>query len=189
MTPEALAGGFVRPAEEAARGFRGLLEVLARPGLILRLEGAAPPAPLSGAAGVLALVLLDGTTPVHLAGGHDCPALRDWLAFHCGAPLVGAEEAAFAFGRWEDLQPVTRFAIGTPDYPDRAATLVIDCPRLEAEGARLRGPGIRGEARLSLPEIAAFRANRAQFPLGFDAFLACGDRIAGLPRSTRVEDI
>ena len=151
MTPEALAGGFVRPAEEAARGFRGLLEVLARPGLILRLEGAAPPAPLSGAAGVLALVLLDGTTPVHLAGGHDCPALRDWLAFHCGAPLVGAEEAAFAFGRWEDLQPVTRFAIGTPDYPDRAATLVIDCPRLEAEGARLRGPDPQRDAGGELP--------------------------------------
>ena len=29
----------------------------------------------------------------------------------------------------------------------------------------------------------------ALFPLGFDAFLTCGTRVAGLPRSTRVEDI
>ncbi|MFN7596068.1 MAG: phosphonate C-P lyase system protein PhnH, partial [Cereibacter sp.] len=34
-----------------------------------------------------------------------------------------------------------------------------------------------------------FRANHALFPLGFDAFLTCGSRVAGLPRSTRVEDV
>ena len=86
-----------------------------------------------------------------------------------------------------DLAPVSRFAIGTPDYPDRAATLVVVTDRLDDAGATLRGPGIDGAARLSLPEIAAFRANRALFPLGFDTLLTCGDRLAGLPRSTRVE--
>ena len=60
--------------------------------------------------------------------------------------------------------------------------------RLEPDGPRLTGPGIVREARLSLPETAAFRANHARFPLGFDCFLTCGDRLAGLPRSTRVED-
>ena len=33
----------------------------------------------------------------------------------------------------------------------------------------------------------AFRANRALFPLGFDTLFTCGDRLAGLPRSTIVE--
>ena len=37
------------------------------------------------------------------------------------------------------------------------------------------------------PEIAAFQANRRRFPLGFDTYLTCGDRLAGLPRSTKVE--
>jgi alpha-D-ribose 1-methylphosphonate 5-triphosphate synthase subunit PhnH len=61
-------------------------------------------------------------------------------------------------------------------------------PELSATGARLTGPGIETETRLSLPEIAAFQKNRARFPLGFDCFFTCGDRVAGLPRSTRVQE-
>ncbi|MEY4982364.1 MAG: hypothetical protein RIR62_630 [Pseudomonadota bacterium] len=189
MTPDALTGGFAAPPVDSARAFRTILDALARPGTIHAVAGARPPAPLSVAAGTLALVLLDGTTPVHLAGAHDCGALRDWLTFHTGAPLVGPREAAFAFGTWDALAPVDRFAIGTPDYPDRAATLVVEMAALGSDGPRLTGPGIRGAAQLSLPETAAFRANRTLFPLGFDTFLTCGDRIAGLPRSTRVEDL
>ena len=41
---------------------------------------------------------------------------------------------------------------------------------------------------LSLPEIAAFRANRALFPLGFDCYFTSGDMLAALPRSTIVEE-
>lgn len=188
MTPDALTGGFATPAHDTAHAFRGLLNALAQPGHIFSLSGSTPPAPLSPAAGALALTLLDGTTPVWLAPGHDRQDLRDWLAFHTGAPLVAPERAAFAFGTWQALQPVSRFGIGTPEYPDRAATLVVEMPGLTAGGARLRGPGIRGEARLSLPETAAFRANNALFPLGYDTFLTCGDRIAALPRSNIVEE-
>ena len=113
--------------------------------------------------------------------------VRDWLRFHCGARLVGAEEASLAFGTPEALNPLGRFAIGTAEYPDRAATLVIEVPRLAPEGAILRGPGIDGMARLSLPAPADFAANAALFPLGFDSLLTCGAALAGLPRSTRVE--
>jgi alpha-D-ribose 1-methylphosphonate 5-triphosphate synthase subunit PhnH len=186
---DALAGGFHAPPTESAQVFRGCLAALSRPGTIMTVVGALPPAPLSVAAGSLALTLLDGTTPVHLAGALDCAALRDWLTFHTGAPIVGVAEAVFAFGTWDALQPVTRFAIGTAEYPDRAATLVIECATLTAEGPRLSGPGIKDSARLSLPETAAFQANRALFPLGFDAFFTAGDQIAGLPRSTIVEDV
>lgn len=182
-----LTGGFDDTPVQAARGFRAILEALSRPGRIHRLTGATPPAPLSPAAGVAALVLLDSTTPLHLAPGHDTPALRSWIAFHTGAPLVGAEAAIFAIGTWAALQPVGRFAIGTPDYPDRAATLIVETDRLEPAGARLTGPGIAGSARLTLPDRAAFQANHARYPLGFDSFLTCGDRLAGLPRSTHVE--
>lgn len=189
MTPDALTGGFSTPSTDAARAFRAALDALSRPGMIRHLSGAVPPAPMSVAAGTLALTLLDGTTAVHLAGAHDCAALRDWLTFHTGAPLVDAGKAAFAFGTWDALFPVDRFAIGTPEYPDRAATLVVEVPDLTATGTRLTGPGIKAEAWLSLPATTPFRANRALFPLGFDTFLTCGDRIAGLPRSTIVEDV
>lgn len=188
MTPGTLTGGFATPPTDSARAFRAILDALARPGTIRTVDGAAPPAPLSSAAGAVALTLLDGTTPVHLAGDHDTQDLRDWLTFHTGAPLVAAVGAAFAFGTWDALLPLDRFAIGTPEYPDRAATLVIEMPNLRPEGATLQGPGIKGRAHLSLPATAPFIANRALFPLGVDAFLTCGDRIAGLPRSTIVRD-
>lgn len=186
---DALSGGFAAPPLDAARAFRALLDVMARPGRIADLGGAVPPAPLSVAAGTVALTLLDGTTPVHLAGAHDTAAVREWITFHTGAPLVGAEDAVFAVGTWGALQPVTRFAIGTPEYPDRACTLIVECTGLKPQGARLTGPGIKDVAHLSLPEAVAFRANRALFPLGFDAFLTAGNRVAGLPRSTIVEDV
>lgn len=182
-----LSGGFDRPAEQSAHAFRALLEAMARPGRIFPVSGAAPPVPLSVAAGVALLVLTDPTTPLHLAGDLDCPALRGWIGFHTGAPLVGAGQAQFALGRWDALQPVGRFRIGEPGYPDRSATLIVEMDRLEAQGPRLTGPGILTEARLSLPETAAFTRNRALFPLGFDTILTCGAHLAALPRTTKLE--
>jgi alpha-D-ribose 1-methylphosphonate 5-triphosphate synthase subunit PhnH len=187
MSADALTGGFAAPALDAARAFRAVLEATARPGTIHTVNGAAPPAPVSVAAGVVLLTLCDTTTSLHLAGAADTPAMRAWVAFHIGSPLVAAEDADFAVGRWADLQPVTRFRIGQPDYPDRSATLIVETDRLVNHGPSLTGPGIETATWLSLPETAAFRANRALFPLGFDTILTCGDRLAGLPRSTRVE--
>lgn len=189
IASDALQGGFKDAPVESARAFRAAMEAFARPGRIGTLAGALPPAPLSVAAGVLLLTLADPTTPVHLAPSHDTEDLRGWLTFHAGAPLVGPGEAVFAVGTWAALTPVTRFAIGTPEYPDRSTTLIVEMAALVAEGPRLSGPGIRDAAHLSLPEIAAFHANHALYPLGFDVFLTCGDRIAGLPRSTRVEEV
>ena len=189
MTPEALLGGFTDAPRQSARAFRAALEAMARPGTVWAVDGATPPAPLSVAAGVLILTLCDGTTPLHLGPSYDLPVVRDWVTFHTGAPLVAAKDAQFACGTWADLMPVDRFAIGLPDYPDRAATLIVEMPALTAQGQRLTGPGIATAAHLSLPETAAFRANRALFPQGFDTYLTCGDQVAGLPRSTIVEAV
>lgn len=189
MTALALQGGFTAAPVQSAQAFRAALNALSRPGTIWTVAGATPPAPLSIAAGVLILTLCDETTPLHLAGVHDCAPLRTWITFYTGAPIVAAENASFAVGTWAALQPVPRFATGTPDYPDRAATLIIEMPDLAPTGARLTGPGIETEARLSLPVSTAFQANHALFPMGFDCFLTAGHSLAGLPRSTRVEDI
>jgi alpha-D-ribose 1-methylphosphonate 5-triphosphate synthase subunit PhnH len=189
VTARALAGGFAEPSVGSARAFRQILEAMARPGTIRQVSGAMPPAPLSVAAGTVLLTLVDPTTRLHLAGAADCADVRDWVAFHLGAPLAPAEEADFALGTWDALQPVTRFRIGRPDYPDRSATLIVEMDRLVNHGPALAGPGIELVSWLSLPETAAFRANRAQFPLGFDTILTAGDRLAGVPRSTRVEKL
>lgn len=187
MTPDTLTGGFGDPARDSARAFRAALTALSQPGRIETLTGAQPPVPLSTAAGTLLLVLADATTGLYLAPSHDLKPLRDWITFHTGARLVGPDAATLALGDWHGLQPLDRFAHGLPDYPDRSATLIIEMPALRPQGARLTGPGIANTASLSLPDIAAFQANRALFPLGLDFFLTAGVQIAGLPRSTKVE--
>lgn len=186
MQAEPLSGGFTSPAQDAAHAFRAVMNAMARPGQIQTIAGANPPAPLSVAAGCVLLTLCDTDTPVYLAGSADNDAMRAWLAFHTGAPLTGPEAAMFALGTWKALMPLSAYPIGTPSYPDRSATLIVECPDLTATGATLRGPGIKSEAALSLPETAAFQSNRARFPLGLDFIFTCGDRLAALPRSTEV---
>ena len=188
MDMTAMDGGFADAPREAALAFRAALQAMARPGRIETLSGAHPPAPVSVAAGALLLTLCDPETGVYLAGDHDTPALRQWITFHCGAPLVGPAHADFALGSWLALQPVSAYRIGTAEYPDRSATLIVEMTALDPVGARLTGPGIETQAALSLPELAAFRANRVRFPLGFDCYFTCGDRLAGLPRSTKVTE-
>ena len=212
MDARPLRGGFADRAIGPARAFRAALEAMSRPGTVQRLTGTEPPAPLSVAAGTLLLTLTDPQTPVHLAGAWDTAGIRAWLGFHSGAPLVAAEDAMFAVGSWQALaagghpppQPsptrgegaprtceaaagLRRFRLGEPDYPDRSATLIVECDALGSCGPVLTGPGIRTQATLSLPDPAAFQANARLYPLGLDFFLTAGDRAAALPRTTRVE--
>ena len=186
MDAAALEGGFADAPRDASLAFRGLMNVMARPGRIEQVTGAAPPPPLSIAAGTVLLTLADADTPVYLAGSANTPEVRGWLAFHTGAPMAGPARATFAVGEWDALLPLHAFPVGTPDYPDRSTTLIVECDRLEAQGSLLTGPGIKDTATLSLPDPDALRANAALFPLGLDVFLTCGDRIAALPRSTRI---
>lgn len=186
MAAAALSGGFADPARDASYAFRALMKVMARPGQIEQLAPVTAPAPLSPAAGTALLTLCDPETPIYLAGDADCELVRDWLRFHTGAPLVGPEDCSFAVGAWDALMPLSPYPLGTPEYPDRSATLIVEMSELEAEGTTLTGPGIQTTAALSLPDPEALSRNAARFPLGLDFFFTCGDRIAALPRSTRI---
>jgi alpha-D-ribose 1-methylphosphonate 5-triphosphate synthase subunit PhnH len=186
MDGSSLSGGFADAPRDAAHAFRAAMTAMARPGRIVTIGGAAAPAPVSVAAATLLLTLCDPETPVWIAPSHDSPDLRDWLAFHTGAPLTGARDCRFALGDWAGLCPIDRFATGTPEYPDRSATLIVEVARLANEGAVLSGPGIEGTTRLTLPEPAAFARNAGLFPLGLDVFLTAGTQLAALPRSTRI---
>ncbi|MCT4370349.1 phosphonate C-P lyase system protein PhnH [Yangia mangrovi] len=186
MTGDALTGGFADAPVQAARAFRAALEAMARPGRIETVEGAEAPG-ISTAAAVLLLTLCDRETPIHLASGCDGEALKRWIAFHIGAPVVVAEEAMFALGGWEALKPLDRYRIGTAEYPDRSVTLIVEVAALESAGMKLTGPGIATEAALSLPEVEAFAHNARRFPLGWDCYFTAQDRLAALPRTTTVE--
>ena len=182
-----LRPGFTEPAIDAARAFRAIMRAMARPGTIETVAGVAPPAPLSVAAGAVLLTLCDAETPLHLSGEADCDAVRAWVTFHTGAPLVAAEDCSFALGTWDTLMPLEAYPLGTTEYPDRSATLIVEGPELVPRGVTLRGPGIRARAHLPLPETQAFRRNAARFPLGLDFLFTSSDRVAGLPRTTQVE--
>jgi alpha-D-ribose 1-methylphosphonate 5-triphosphate synthase subunit PhnH len=148
----------------------------------------APPAPCSPAAGALILTLCDGTTPLHLAPSHDTEACA------AGSPSTPARRWSGGSRRCSRLAPGTRcnpsrFAIGTAEYPDRSATLIVEMPALDAtEGARLTGPRDRDRGAPVAAGNRRVSGEPARFPLGFDCFFTCGDRVAGLPRSTRVQE-
>ncbi len=104
-----------------------------------------------------------------------------------GAPVAAERaEAAFAYGTWDDLTPLDAWPVGTPDYPDRSATLIAEVASLDGPGTCLTGPGIETEARLPLPGPEVLARNAALYPLGLDFIFTCGTRFAALPRSTRI---
>ncbi len=186
MSDTALTIGFTDPPRQAARAFRVLLNAMARPGRLYALEGTDAPLPLSEAAALTLLTLCDPETPVFLAGTADTPAVRNWLTFNTGAPLTGPEHCAFAVGRWDALLPLDRYPLGTDQYPDRSATLIVEMDALTNTGTTLAGPGIDGTVALSVPDPTALTANRRLFPRGLDMILTAGSTVAGLPRSVRV---
>ncbi len=190
-----------RGAIASARAFRAILEAIARPGRPQALpEPPAPPTPLSPAAAQIALTLSDVDARLWLTAPLRTTPIERFLRFETGAaPVSDPRRAAFAIGRWADLEPrdLAALPVGEAEYPDRAATLVIELDALspdpiEGFGAALRGPGIDGALRLwaagAPPEFWGWaRENAARFPLGLDLFLTAGDRIVGLPRSTVIE--
>ena len=186
MEAISMQGGFVNAPVDSAVAFRAALDAMSRPGTVLSVRGALAPKPLSCAAAVLALTLCDPDTPVWLGASLDVQAIRDWFRFHTSAPLVGRDDATFAFGRWDELVPINDFRIGTPEFPDRSATLIVEMEAI-GQAHRLTGPGIREHAMLGVPDLAAFRMNAALFPLGLDFFLCAGDRLAAVPRTAKVE--
>jgi alpha-D-ribose 1-methylphosphonate 5-triphosphate synthase subunit PhnH len=186
---------FADPARESQAAFRAILRAMARPGEILGCGAAlAPPAPLCRAAAAAILTLADFETPLWLAPSLASDDVRAYLKFHTGAPAAASpDKASFALVDAEaDSLDLAAFSPGSPDYPDRSTTVVVQLRSL-AQGRRLRlaGPGIRGGATLAaepLPAgfLAQWAANAAAFPLGVDLILAAGAEVAALPRSVRI---
>ena len=133
----ALAPGFADPPLAAQACFRRLLEAMARPGTVVTLDPPPAPPPLAPAAGAVALTLCDADTPVWLDAALAVPAVLDWLRFHAGCRIVAApEEAAFAFAA-DPAVPFDRFQVGSDEYPDRSATVVLQIDAFGAGAALL----------------------------------------------------
>lgn len=190
------APGFTDPVFDAQRTFRALMDAMARPGLCLPLAGVrTAPRPLTPVAAAVALTLFDGDTPVWLDKPFDgAEAARRWLAFHTGAPIARhMSEAAYVLVADPAHMPaLSAIPAGSDEYPDRAATLILQVHLLSRTGPLLHGPGIAETAQLGFdPMPASFwqevQRNRASFPRGVDLILAAPNTLAALPRSVFAE--
>jgi alpha-D-ribose 1-methylphosphonate 5-triphosphate synthase subunit PhnH len=195
---------------DAQRIFRGALEALSGPGRVVDLPVPPEvPPPLSPAAAALCLALADLETPLWLDAAAGSEEMRAFLAFHCGAPLVGAPgQARFAvIAAAARMPPFEAFDAGTDEEPERSATLIVQvaslrggegpAPRVAGAGGEemrtLRGPGVQSEAWVGTRGLPArfwsdVRANGARFPRGVDVLLVAGCRLAGLPRTVSVDE-
>jgi alpha-D-ribose 1-methylphosphonate 5-triphosphate synthase subunit PhnH len=189
-----LAAGLADPAHDAQRLFRAVLDAFSRPGRIVTLpQPPAGPGGISAATAGFLLTLVDRDTPLWLAPEIDSAALRDFVRFHPGAPIVAERgDAAFAV-LTHDIASFDGFAIGTDAYPDRSATLVIEVPVLGAGTVRTwRGPGIDGKTQVAVGGLdaafwPAWAANHALFPCGVDIVFATGSQLLALPRAIATE--
>jgi alpha-D-ribose 1-methylphosphonate 5-triphosphate synthase subunit PhnH len=193
----AIRPGFGDAVAQSQAMFRLAMQAMARPGKVLNVgAGLLPPAPLGATAGALLLTLCDFETSVWLDPAlAEGEAVAQFIRFHTGARLVAspADAAYAAISDAARMPPLASFAQGTPEYPDRSATLILQVRELKSSGWRLEGPGIDGHALFSaspLPSdfVQQARANRGQFPCGVDMFFTTNAEMAALPRSTRLTE-
>jgi alpha-D-ribose 1-methylphosphonate 5-triphosphate synthase subunit PhnH len=185
------AARFTDASLRSQAAFRAIMRAMAQPGRIETIPGrGGAPAPLAPAGAEALVTLCDFETSLWIAP--DLAASAQWLRFETGARIAAAQmDAAFALCAAKDLD-LSQFSIGTAAYPDRGATIVVQCPALEGgPSLTLAGPGIAATSDFAvagLPEGFAdqSRANHARFPLGVDLVLVSGERLLALPRSTRI---
>ncbi len=162
--------------------FDELMWALSRPGLVRTL-------PSSGMAAI-GETLLDRECSFAVQDDDNfCEALKK-----TGARHVKLEDADYVFAAADTQAKASAFASlrrGTLAYPDDAATLIMPARFGFCSGLRLTGPGVKDSVTIAVdgvdPGFWQVRADAIRYPLGWDVYLVDGDRIIGLPRSTKIE--
>ncbi|MFN3744394.1 MAG: phosphonate C-P lyase system protein PhnH [Hyphomicrobiaceae bacterium] len=195
MSIAAIARGFGDPVHESQKVFRTVLDAMARPGRIAQLATSLePPSPLLATSAGLMLALADYETTIWMDDTlAEVPAVGDFIRFHTGARLTQSlRDSDFALVAASDaMPPLASFAQGTPEYPDRSTTLIIQTEMLANSGWQFQGPGISDRIAFCAAPLPAdfpqqLAANRGRFPCGVDVVFATRTEIAALPRSCRL---
>lgn len=186
-----LLPGFEAPVSDAQRVFKTVMRAMSRPGTIVTLETELkPPAPLTPEMAAILLALADHETPLWMEPCGDAASATAFLTFHTGLRLATALSAAafVAVAPGAPMPALDALAQGTPEFPDRSATLLVAVSGFQAGGLQLVGPGIDGRIAFGFEGMPADFAdtlarNRAGYPCGVDIVLAAPGALAALPRS------
>lgn len=185
---------FEQPVDQCQQVFRTVLSTLAEPLLPHRLPCLPPSLPkLSAASAALLYTLVDQEVTVWLP---PLPAdTLESLRFHTGLQICDdAAQADFILlSRGCPLPPLAGLKAGTAEYPDRSATLLIEVEQFNTQQIEGSGPGIPTSRRFGATDLpndfwTQWQQNHARFPRGVDVILLAGEYIAGLPRSTRIQE-
>jgi alpha-D-ribose 1-methylphosphonate 5-triphosphate synthase subunit PhnH len=191
-----MPAGFANKVLSAQSTFRSVMDAMARPGSIQRIEApVGVPAPMMRGTAAVALTLFDQDTPVWLDAKMTATTdVAKWIRFHASAPVIGDSSVChFAvIGDAAAVKDFDGFALGTSEYPDRSTSLIIQVESLtQGPSIELSGPGIDGTALLrattAIPDLLDRLALNAKlFPRGVDLILVADDAIVALPRTTRL---
>ncbi|KKJ76742.1 hypothetical protein WH95_11450 [Kiloniella litopenaei] len=188
--------GFHNPVFDATAVFRAVLDAMSHPGTVIETPlTCESPNKLNSSAASILLAITDMDTAVWLSPETDCSDVADYLRFHTGCSLTkNTSNCDFAVidGReYPDL--VANLPIGTAEYPDRSATLIIAVDHFNAEQkAVLSGPGIKTTIDLSPSPLNSkfwgwMKESRHSFPCGVDIIFASPTHICALPRSSEMD--
>lgn len=176
---------------DSQRVFRCLLQAASQPGKLFTL----PPFEC-GALEALGRTLLDHEVSFR-AIGDEAIETGERLAGITGARAVPIAEADFALiSGGDSAGAVLTLKRGELERPEWGATAIYTVEELSNTGSlalKLTGPGVPGARTLgieglSATEVEGIRESRRDYPLGVDVYLVDGaGRVAGLPRSTRLE--
>lgn len=162
--------------------FEEMMWALSRPGQVRTL-------PANGIA-VIAESVLDNECSYHILGDLDL----DTAVGQSSARKTTIAEAEFVFATVDDeasVASLSNIQTGDLSYPDRGATLITAATFGSGTGIKLTGPGIKDSLTIAIdgvcPAFWSLRETSIRYPLGFDVFLVDGDRVIGLPRSTKIE--
>ncbi|GAB5429260.1 MAG: phosphonate C-P lyase system protein PhnH [Devosia indica] len=159
--------------------FEALMWALSRPGDIRTLPDAGFDA--------IAETLVD----LECSAYADTPEMRERIVAS-GAMLadrIGDADHVFITALEDAGQQLAEINCGTALYPDDGATLIVAAAH-RGQRLRLSGPGIKDATEIALDLPSGFWAMRdllCLYPEGFDIFCVDGDKVIGIPRSTKVK--
>lgn len=163
------------------RVFRKLLKAFAFPGTVELIENDC------------IFSILDCILDKNVTYYTEDPYIKE-ICTKIGAIEVSIDRAEFVISTVNIIDKIARICIGSPQYPDKGATLIRIVDSLDRGlSLRLRGPGIKGETVISikgldLREIEEISRINKMYPLGIDLLLIDRDcRILAIPRFVTLE--